>query len=61
MSLNEQELFRLIFTIIFIIAAALLIFLLIRKNIRDKKFGMYYEERNGKITTQQMCSLTCVR
>lgn len=57
MSLNEQELFRFIFTIIFIIAAALLIFLLIRKNIRDKKYGMYYEERNGKITTQQMCSL----
>lgn len=57
MILNEQELFRLIFTIIFVIAASLLLFLLIRKIRRDKKFGMYYEERNGKITTQQLCSL----
>lgn len=57
MGFNEQELFRLIFTIIFIIAAALLVFLLIRKMRRDKKFGMYYEERNGKVTTQQLCSL----
>ena len=56
-SLNEQELFRLIFTIIFIIAIALLLFLLIRKLIRDKKYGMYYEERNGKVTTMQLCSL----
>ncbi len=57
MILNEQELFRLIFTIIFVIAASLLIFLLIRKLRRDRKFGMFYEERSGKITTQQLCAL----
>lgn len=57
LSLNEQEFFRLVFTIIFVIAGALLIFLLVRKLIRDRKFGQFYEQRNGKITTQQLCSL----
>ena len=56
-NLNEQELFRLIFTVIFVIAVALLLFLLIRKLRRDKLYGMYYEERNGKVTTMQLCAL----
>ena len=58
--LNEQELFRLIFIIIFFIAFSLLIFLLIRKIHRDKKYGMYYEERSGKVTTQQICALVII-
>lgn len=57
---NEKELFRLIFCFIFVIAASLLMFLLIRKLRRDKKHGVFYEERTGKITTQQMCSIAVI-
>ena len=57
MYLNEQELFRLIFTIIFVIAASLLIFLLIRKLVRDIRYRIYYEDRNGQVTQMQLCSL----
>lgn len=57
LNVNEQEFFRLVFIIIFILATLLLLFLMIRKIVRDKRHGAFYEERMGDITTQRLCAI----
>ncbi len=57
MSTKEHNMFSIAFIIIFAIATSLLMFLLIRKLYRDRKYGMRFEEKLGGFSTQKLCAL----
>lgn len=57
MSTKEHNIFSIAFIVVFAIAISLLMFLLIRKLYRDRKYGMFFEEKLGGFSTQKLCAL----
>lgn len=57
MSTREHNMYSIAFIVIFSIAIVLLLFLLFRKLYIDKKYGVFYEEKQGVFPTRKLCVL----